>query len=80
MPKLPVVKSQELIRVLEKLGFLKYHQVGSHAQFKNLNGQKITVPIHVGKDINKKTLKGIINDLEIDVEKFVALLKNKKYY
>jgi len=75
MPKLPVIKSQELIRALKKLGFLKYHQVGSHAQFKNLNGQKITVPVHAGKDINKKTLKGIINDLEIDVEKFIVLLK-----
>jgi len=75
MPKLPVIKSQELIRALKKLGFLKHHQVGSHAQFKNLNGQKITVPVHAGKNINKKTLKGIINDLEINVEEFIVLLK-----
>ncbi len=75
MPKLPVVKAKELIRVLEKLGFFKYHQVGSHAQFKHPNGLKITVPVHFGKDIGKKTLKGIINDLEIDIEKFLDLLE-----
>jgi len=49
MPKLPIVKSKELIRVLEKLGFFKHHQVGSHAQFKHLDGRRITVSIHSGK-------------------------------
>ena len=75
MPKLPVIKSKELTRVLEKLGFFKYHQVGSHAQFKNSINQKITIPVHAGKDVNKKTLKGIINDLDINIEEFIALLK-----
>jgi predicted RNA binding protein YcfA (HicA-like mRNA interferase family) len=75
MSKLPIIKPKELIRVLEKLGFFKHHQVGSHAQFKNPKGQKITVSIHSGKDLKRKTLKGIINDLEIDVEGFITLLK-----
>ena len=75
MPKLPIIKARELIRVLEDLGFFKYHQVGSHAQFKDARGRRITVPVHPGKDLNKKILKGIIDDLEIDVEEFVLLLK-----
>ena len=75
MPRIPVIKARELIRVLLKLGFFKYHQVGSHAQFKHSDGRRITVPIHQGKDIDKKMLNGIINDLEIAVDKFVALLK-----
>ena len=75
MPKLPVIKSRELIRVLLRLGFFKYHQVGSHAQFKHSGGKRITVPIHPGKDIGKKMLNGIIDDLEITVEKFIYLLK-----
>ena len=74
MPKLPVIKSKELVRVLEKLGFLKHHQVGSHAQFKHADSKRITVPIHEGKDLNKKILKGVINDLELSVEDFIELL------
>jgi predicted RNA binding protein YcfA (HicA-like mRNA interferase family) len=75
MPKLPVIKARELIRVLNQLGFFKYHQVGSHAQFKNAHGQRITIPVHSGKDIGKKTLKGILNDLNISAEQFARLLK-----
>ncbi len=75
MPKLPIVKTKELIRALERIGFFKFHQVGSHAQFKYLDGRRITVPMHAGKDIKKKMLKGILNDLEISVEEFLAVLR-----
>lgn len=75
MPKIPVIKPKELIRVLQKLGFFKHHQVGSHAQFKHPDGHRITVPIHSGKDLKRKILKGIIDDLEMEVEKFISLLK-----
>ena len=63
MPKLPVIEARELIQTLNRLGFFKFHQVGSHAQFKHPDGRKITVPIHQGKEIGRKTLKEIINDL-----------------
>lgn len=75
MPKLPVIKARELIRVVNRLGFFKFHQVGSHAQFKHPDGRRITVPIHKGKDVGKKTLKGIINDLELTLEEFLRVLR-----
>jgi predicted RNA binding protein YcfA (HicA-like mRNA interferase family) len=75
MPKLPIIEGKELVRILNRLGFLKFHQVGSHAQFKNIDGRKITVPIHRGKEIGKKTLKGIINDLDLTVEEFIKILR-----
>ena len=74
MPKLPVVKAKKLIKILNKLGFLKHHQVGSHAQFKHSDGRRITIPMHPGKDISRKTLKGILLDLKISTEEFVKLL------
>lgn len=76
MPKLPVVRARELIRVLEKLGFFRYHQVGSHAQFKNSEGIKVTVAIHGGRELGKKTLKGILDDINVSVEEFIRLLKS----
>ena len=76
MPKLPVVRARELIRVLEKLGFYKCHQVGSHAQFKNSEGLKVTVAIHGRDEIGKKTLKGIITDINLSVEELIRILKS----
>ena len=75
MPKLPVVKARELIRVLEKLGFYHYHQVGSHAQFKNSAGIKVTVAVHGGRELGKKTVKGILDDINISVEQFIEFLR-----
>ncbi len=78
MPKIPVIKTKQLIQVLNKLGFLKFHQVGSHAQLKHQDGRRITVPVHYGRDIGRETLKGIIEDLDLETEEFVKILKNKK--
>ncbi|MBI2099769.1 MAG: type II toxin-antitoxin system HicA family toxin [Candidatus Vogelbacteria bacterium] len=74
MPKLPVIRTRQLIEVLRKLGFYKHHQVGSHAQFKNFSGQRITVIIHSRDQVGRKTLKGIITDLHLTVEEFIGLL------
>jgi predicted RNA binding protein YcfA (HicA-like mRNA interferase family) len=76
MPKLPVIKARELVRALNKLGFYKHHQIGSHAQFKHSDGRRITIPVHLGKDIGKKTLKGIINDLDLTIEEFIKIFKS----
>lgn len=78
MPKLPVVKVRELIRVLRMLGFFEYHRVGSHAQFKHSDGRRVTIPIHYGKDVKRGMLKGILNDINISVEEFTLILKRNK--
>lgn len=75
MPKLPVVKARDIIRVLRKLGFFLHHQVGSHAQFKDGFGKRATVPVHRGEDMGKKTLKSILDDIEISIDEFIKLLK-----
>lgn len=77
MPKLPVVKTRELIRVLNRLEFFEYHRVGSHAQFKHPDNRRITVPVHYGKDIKTGTLRGILNDIDLSVEEFILILKKK---
>lgn len=77
MPKLPVVKTRELIRVLNSLGFFEYHHVGSHAQFKHPDNRRVTVPIHYGKDIKTGMLRGILNDINLSVEEFILILKNR---
>ncbi|MEA2113261.1 MAG: type II toxin-antitoxin system HicA family toxin [Patescibacteria group bacterium] len=75
MPKLPVLKAKELVKILNKIGFLKHHQVGSHAQFKHLDGRRTTIPIHPGKDIYRGTLRNILRDIKISPREFAKFIK-----
>lgn len=77
MPKLPVVKADKLLKTLKKLGFVKYHQVGSHIQMKHPDGRRTTIPYHPKHEIRKGTLKAIIDDLDITVEELIKALKKE---
>ncbi len=58
------MKPRELIKILEKEGFVFVRQSGSHAVFKKAGKRIIIVPIH-SKDIPKGTLEGILKDAGI---------------
>ncbi len=73
MPKLPVLKSRQVIAALEKAGFRQVRQKGSHVQFKRGN-LLVTVPNHPG-DLNPNVLKSILRQAQISAEEFEALLK-----
>ncbi len=76
MTRLPTLKAREVIRVLEKLGYQKTRQVGSHAHYEKPGKKPIPVPIHGNRDIGRGLLRKIIRDLEISREEFLKLLKN----
>jgi predicted RNA binding protein YcfA (HicA-like mRNA interferase family) len=76
MPKLPVIKDRELIRVLHRLGFFEHPERGtSHLVFKHPDGRRTTVARHPGKDIPRGTLRAILRDMNISTEEFVNFLK-----
>jgi predicted RNA binding protein YcfA (HicA-like mRNA interferase family) len=75
MSNFPNVKAKEFIRVIEKLGFYFDRQKGSHAIYKNIQGKRVVVPIHSGKDIKQCTLMGMIQDLDVGKETFFKLLQ-----
>jgi len=70
MHKLQPAKPEEVIKVLEKLGFKRIRQSGSHAVFKHPDGRWTTVPIHKGKDVAKGVLHKILKDAKITIEEF----------
>ena len=55
------MKPRELIKILEKEGFVFVRQSGSHAIYKKSGNKIVVVPIH-SKDIPKGTLNGILKD------------------
>lgn len=67
--KLPIVRSEELIRALERMGFQRLRKSpGGHQRFGHSDGRKTTVPVHKGKTIGRGLLRKILRDIGIDSE------------
>ena len=76
MNKLPILTGLEIIKVLEKNGFIIIRQKGSHVFLRQKNDKRTTVvPIHKGKDIDRSLLSKILNDAGLSIEEFIK--KNK---
>ncbi len=74
-PALPVVSGKDVIRALERAGYVVVRQKGSHVRLlddKNPEHKPVTVPLH--KEIDKGLLRAIIRDADMTVEGFTKLL------
>ncbi len=72
MPGLPVLKPREVVRTLEKLGFVEVRQRGSHRQHRHADGRVTTVPFHAGRDVSPLLLRQICKDIQLTPEEFLA--------
>ena len=75
MPKLPVLRANTVINVLEKVGFQVIRQKGSHLRMQHEDGRVVTIPVHPGKDIGRGLLIKILHDAELTKEEFILLLE-----
>ncbi|MBN1363755.1 MAG: type II toxin-antitoxin system HicA family toxin [Syntrophaceae bacterium] len=71
MGNIPILKPNEVIKILEKLGFQEVRQRGSHKQFRHSDGRFTTVPIHQGRDISPILLRQIAKDIRLTIEEFL---------
>jgi len=71
MGSIPVLKPQEVCRMLEQQGFRSVRQRGSHIQYRHPDGRGTTVPLHKGRDIAPTLLRQIARDIGLNVEKFL---------
>lgn len=75
MPKLPSIRAREVVRVAESVGFVFDRQRGSHAVYYRPSDQRrVVIPMHGAKNLKPGTLRGIITDLGLSVEEFIAKL------
>ncbi len=73
--KYPILTPHQTIKVLKKLGFDKISQKGSHVKYRKINDQtKRTVIIPMHNEIAKGTLKSILQQANIELDKFLDLL------
>lgn len=71
MPKLPVLSGQEVCRILEKHGFSKVRQRGSHiAMQKSGESGTTTIPVPDHDELRIGTLRSIIRQSGLGLEAF----------
>lgn len=73
MPKLKRISGEEAIKRLEKLGFQRICQRGSHVVLKKQTSKGnvgCVVPLH--KELAVGTLRGILKQAKLSVEEFMV--------
>ncbi len=71
--KYPVLPPSKIISILSKFGFEKVSQKGSHVKYKNkITNAIFIIPMH--KEIAKGTLKGILEQANVELEDFFKFL------
>jgi predicted RNA binding protein YcfA (HicA-like mRNA interferase family) len=73
--KLPRVTANEMIKIVEKLGFRFTRQSGSHKIYKNAEGKRVTISYHGRKILHPKIVRNILVDTGISVDEFKKMMK-----
>jgi predicted RNA binding protein YcfA (HicA-like mRNA interferase family) len=75
MTQLPVVRPEEVIRALERAGFVVERVKGSHHALKHPDKPHlhVTVAFHK-KELPRGTLRSILKQADIRIDEFIALL------
>lgn len=73
--RLPALTARDVIRALERAGFVVSRMSGSHCRL--IHGsdtaRKVTVPVHSG-DLKRGTLRGIVAQAGFTVAEFLEML------
>ncbi len=72
MPSLPALKPREVVAALERAGFHRARQRGSHLRMKKGN-LSVTVPLHPG-DLNQTVLRSILRQARLTPAEFLEYL------
>lgn len=69
MPKLPILSGQEIVKILQRKGFMHIRTKGSHAILvKETENGKVTIPVPLHKELAKGTLLSIIKQAAMTKE------------
>ena len=71
--KLPLLSGRQVLSALRRLGFVEIHRKGSHVKMKHADGRIMVFPYH--DQVDRYTLKGALQDADIDLEEFLKQAK-----
>lgn len=63
--RLPSMNAAELVRILERSGFERVRQSGSHLILRHSDGRRVTVPMHKSRDLGRGLLARIMKDADL---------------
>ncbi|MFA7280947.1 MAG: type II toxin-antitoxin system HicA family toxin [Sterolibacterium sp.] len=69
MPKLPRISGAAIVRTLERLGFEKLRQTGSHVIMRR-GSKGCVVPLH--SEVKVGTLAGVLRQADVSSDEFIA--------
>lgn len=72
-PALPIVSGSQAIRALERGGFTRASQRGSHVKLRNAEGRVAIVPLH--DTLARGTLGSLLRQANLSAEEFTRLLR-----
>lgn len=73
--RLPPLRPREVLRALQRAGFIIHHTSGSHYILKHPDNPalRVTVAFH-NKDLKRRTLESIVEQSGLSVEEFLRFL------
>ena len=72
MPPVPAVPGRTVVRALEHMGFKVARTRGSHVVMRHPDGRGTAVPVHSGRDVPEGTLRSIMADTGLTVDRLEA--------
>lgn len=75
MTNVPALSFNQLMTIVERLGFTRVRQRGSHVRFVPEDGRRTTIPDHGQRSVPKGLLHKIVhNDMEMTLSELVRFL------
>lgn len=74
MSRLPRVTGRQVVKALQRIGFVVVRVRGSHHFLRHGDGRATVIPIHAGETLGPGLLGQILKDIEMDRDEFGELL------
>jgi predicted RNA binding protein YcfA (HicA-like mRNA interferase family) len=69
----PLLSGGQVLRALERLGFVETHRKGSHVKMRHSDGRVVVFPYHA--EIDRYTLRGALRDAGIELDEFIKKVR-----
>ena len=71
--KLNLISGRCMCEILERIGFEKIHQVGSHVRYVHSDGRKTVVPVHGNEVLGRGLINEILKQARLPREEYEKL-------
>ncbi len=68
--KLNLISGRDMCKIVEKIGFTRIHQVGSHVRYVHNDGRKTVVPVHGNEILGRGLINEILKQIKLSREAY----------